>query len=490
VYILLLIFELGILSSSIFASDYIAVNNRAIKLTSSTKCKQLDTADPQDICDCCLLKYTYSRGENNNRALEICQNKGECSRDINYTSMQALQAARTNLTPFEVVNITALNHAPKIPHDGLLKEETVLEILSTLTENNFLPAFMKNLALSCFKIKALGEQAKGVHTGQLFAISINTACFPDNKTKNLASWRNLYILKESKKGYSELRNLYRVRSSVLGAEYVPTSQRLFETQALGAYGIARVTFEDLHFKLENHGHFRYFSLLQTAKGKSLQSQLQEFGKNIARSDLAAHQIMAEIAQTKDMFYRIGYSMSKLHQKYAIKGKVKTKNLGKTYIHGDFHAQNVFYDHASGEVTLIDNETFALSLRKRTSGVNDIVDLYLLHTIKTIAHMFTDQLITNRALGINDALWHELWHDLFLGYILAYEFTDKKSIRRAYFEFRSKFYEGLSNAQLFDSLRNFKDQRVLKRFGPSWRRFYTRERALNQAFAKLKQSLKI
>ena len=336
----------------------------------------------------------------------------------------------------------------------------------------------------------MGEQAKGIHTGQLFAISVNSTCFPKDQAQELNQWRPLYILKESKKGYCELRNLYQVRSSVLGAEYVSTEQRLFEPENFEKYPVARVSFEDLHFKINSHGRVRYFSLLQTAKGKSLQSQLQEFGENLAQ-ELTLDQRVQEITKIKNMFYRIGYSMSKLHQKYAIISKNHThNNLGKTYIHGDFHAQNVFYDHESGEVTLIDNETFSLSLKKRTSGVNDIVDLYLLHTVKTIAHLFAKQLITNKSMGINDTLWHELWHDLFLGYIRAYNFPDKKSLRKAYNEFRVKFYEGLSNAQLFDSIRNFKDQRMLKRFGPSWRRYYTREKALNQAFIQLKLSLEI
>ena len=498
--ILLLIWGLATLSNSIYASDYIAVNGRAIKLSSSTKCDQIDTADPQDICDCCLLKYTSARGQKSNVALEICQNKGECSRDLRHSpslfeALEAVEAARRNLTLFEIVDVLALPSAPKLPQDGLLNEDTVLHILTTLTLNNFLPFFMKdlmakNMILSCFKIKALGAQAKGVHTGQLFAISVNEACFPENQHNDLSKWHALYILKESKKGYAELRNLYQVRSSVLGAEYIPTAQTLFGTQGLEDNPIAHITFEDLHFKLDTNGHSRYFSLLQTAKGKSLQSQLQELGKKLANTELSVDQRGLEITRAKDMFYRVGYSMSKLHQKYAVKNKDKTKNLGKTYIHGDFHAQNVFYDHASGETTLIDNETFALALKKRTSGVNDIVDLYLLHTVKTVAHMFTNQLLTNRTMGINDTLWHELWHDLFLGYIKAYDYTDKKSVRRAYYEFRTKFYEGLSNAQLFDSMKNFKDQRVLKRVGPSWRRFYTREKALNKAFIRLKRSLGI
>jgi hypothetical protein len=191
-------------------------------------------------------------------------------------------------------------------------------------------------------------------------------------------------------------------------------------------------------------------------------------------------------------------MSKLHQKYAILSTRKHKKLGKTYIHGDFHGQNVFYDYLSDTVTLIDNETFSLALKKKTtgvkdrrsSGVNDIVDLYLLGTIKTVAHQFSKQIRINTQLHISDKLWHELWHDLLLGYLKAYDFNDAETLKDAYWEFRSKFYEGLSNAQVFDSIKNFKDQRVLKRFGPSKRRYYVKEHYLNQTFIALQDSLGI
>jgi len=493
--IILLILGFVISSNSIYASDYITVNGRAIKLTSSTKCTEIDTSKAQDICDCCLLKYASARGESNERALAICQNKNLCDAEPTRPAPLVIEDARRNLAPFELVDVLALTGAPRMPQDGLLNEESVLGIITTLTDNNFLPLFMKDLFakstyLSCFKIKALGGQSKGVHTGQLFSISVNGSCFPASENnKKFSGWHPLYILKESKKGYSELRNLYQVKASILGQEYVPTALTLYEPEKTQEDGQARITFEEVHFKLESSGHTRYFSLLQTAKGTSLQEQLQEFGTKITQEDISTTELISEIDQAKKMFYRVGYSMSKLHQKYAIK-KIGSKNLGKTYIHGDFHAQNVFYEQASGQVTLIDNETFSLSLKKRTSGVNDIVDLYLLHTVKTVAHMVSKQLLTNRRMGINDTIWHELWHDLFLGYITAYDFPDKKSLRAAYYEFRAKFFEALSNKKPFDSLKNFKDQRVLKRIGPSWRRFYTREVELNRAFIQLKKSLKI
>ena len=134
--ILLLILGFLALGNSIYAGNYIAIHGRAIKLTSSTKCIQLDTADPQDICDCCLLKYKITQNKKDNQALQICQNKGECSLDLALSPAEALESARKNLTLFGIVDATTLPLAPKIPYDGLLTTDTVLEILLSLTQSN------------------------------------------------------------------------------------------------------------------------------------------------------------------------------------------------------------------------------------------------------------------------------------------------------------------------------------------------------------------
>lgn len=368
-----------------------------------------------------------------------------------------------------------------VPQSGLLDSDSVRQILSVLTnkaELSFLKIMLeKKSEGACIKIKPLGKNVKGVHTGQLFAISVKESCLVGEGKAASDKFRPLYILKESKKGVSEIKNLVQMRKSSLNSRYVSTEQRLADQVEGIGYEMARVTFEDVHFILHRHHQgMRYFSLLQTAPGKSFQEHLRVFGEQMLVLDRESQEYYSEIARMKHIFYRVGFALSKLHQQFARESGI----LGKSYTHGDLHAQNLFYDDETEDVSLIDNETFCFSLKKRTSGINDIVDLYLLHSVKTVAHQFSN-LLTNVDLNIDDDLWHELWGYLFLGYLEAYEnFTEAEKII-AFEQFKHKFIASLSSWQVFDSVRNFKDQRMLKRVGPSTRRMWLKEKRIHETF---------
>jgi hypothetical protein len=372
-----------------------------------------------------------------------------------------------------IINLDKLPKAPMLPKDGVLTDRFVIEIMGALIREGQLDlpdALMDwTLARQCFTAKTLGENAKGVHSGQLFAISYNHNCL----AAGLDDWRPLYILKETKKGKAEIAHLDRIKKSALSAEKVPTKELMMATREPASHLMARITFEDLHFLFKTHGKKRYFSLLQTARGRSLHSILADFGQEIeflTREEIAQS---VEYKKMQRVFYRVGFSMSKLHQKNAIIKKDSDVKIGKTYIHGDFHAQNIFYDATTEELTLIDNETFAMSLDHRTSGVNDIVDLYLLHSVKTIAHRFARKMLVNDDFGIDDITWHGLWQSLLLGYVEAFENSNEADLYEVYDELIRKFARGLSNKWVRHPVQNFLDQRKLKRFGPSARRIHLR-----------------
>lgn len=397
-----------------------------------------------------------------------------------------LLCLKSNLwaNPLPIIDLMKVRNAPQLPEDGVLTGNSVLSILASIVTEHLidLPEGLMdpNRVKNCFKAKALGESQKGVHSGQLFSISYNQACLGISQH----SWRPLYILKETKKGISEIRNLYEVHSSILGQEKTPTKD--FLGGALPAHLEARISFEDVHFMLRTAGHARYFSLLQTARGRSLHSILEDFGTSTQTLGLEEIEAGEAYRNMQYIFYRIGFATSKLHQKYA-QHKIKDRTImGKTYIHGDFHAQNIFYDIESGDVTLIDNETFSMSLVHRTSGVNDIVDLYLLHSVETLAHHFAKQLFTNAKFGIDDVTWHKLWRQLLLGYIEAYDNLPKEKLYALHEELAKKFKKGLSNWWL-RHLRNFADQRKLKRLGPSGRRIVLRL-SLDDVFEELYNDL--
>ncbi len=356
--------------------------------------------------------------------------------------------------------------------NGALSELSVISLMDHFIGRRHidLPMGLMDLKRSneCFRVKELSD-GKGVHTGQIFAISYNRRCLKD--TLNKDEWHGLYILKETTKGLSEITNLHRVSLSSLGQEKIPTKAIIEESDAQISYAKARITFEDIHFKIISK-RTRYYSLLQMAKGKSLHRILMKFGENIKGVKESVIRASNEFQTMRKMFYRLGYASSKLHQSHAVRKDPVNNLIGKSLIHGDYHAQNLFYDEQSGDVTLIDNETFAMSLDRPESGVKDIVDLYLLHTAHTIAHRFAKQLLINTEMGIDDKIWHLLWKELLVGYLQA--FDEKAAMFQAYDELVEKFQEGLSNRWVFQHPRhNLTDQRLLKMLGPSMRRFFLR-----------------
>jgi hypothetical protein len=161
-------------------------------------------------------------------------------------------------------------------------------------------------------------------------------------------------------------------------------------------------------------------------------------------------------------------------------------LKPTLNHGDLHSENIFWDDKNQHLTLIDNETFALSVKHPSSGVNDIVEFYMLHTVHTVAHAVSSQLTTNEEFGINDALWHELWRSLFYGYLTAYNPTTPAAFSKLFEDFHKEFMNGLSQFRMLKNLRDFTDQRKLKRFGPSIRRSKIKHHELKETFDRLYQ----
>lgn len=305
----------------------------------------------------------------------------------------------------------------------------------------------------CLRLQPISTQNKGKFSGQVFSISYNVICMEHSSVIGQSRWENLYILKETKKGKAEIDNLRAVNRSPIGD---------LRTSPAGAKE-AHIAFDDLYFVLRQGSRQRYFSLLRTADGKSLYFYLKRFAQGLKRDS----------SRELKMFYNVGYALSKFHQRF--EEKVLGAYLGRTYIHGDCHAQNIFYDEDTGKVTLIDNESLALGLDKKSSGVNDIVDLYLLHTVKTIAHRYAPNLPTNKEFGIDDEIWHSFIQELFLGYLEAYEISNQIAKSQLFDSFAHEVVKELSAFRPFTTLTNLTDQRKQKRFGLSKRRLGLKEK---------------
>lgn len=464
-----------------FAETWITHNNHIWRVRKTTTCHAVGSGDTKAVCDCCLIKHTHAFKKDPFIAVQHCTSEHNCRFDSEaYQNRQnaqnAVNKAKKNLRAMSIVNIDKLSHKPPLPEEGVLTEAHVMDILRSLSAQGFI-----NLPFDideALKVKVLGDGAKGFWSGQLFAIRYQEK----DPTSQTTSLRPLYILKETKKGVREIGHLYQVATSPLSAEKVPTIELL--NHPIEDVSMARISFDDLHFKLKTNGSTRYFSLLQTAPGQSLHNYLRDFGKIAKSYNLEDPEFQAGITKMKHIFYRIGSAVSMLHQKYALDTNNRAFAARKTYVHGDMHSENIFFDDNSDMVTMIDNETFALSIDHPISGINDLVEFYMVHTIHTVAQKFSDQLTINTEFGIDDRTWHELCRSLFNGYLAAYGDLTREEYQQLYDDFRSRFFKGYSHRSLFTSFRNIKDQRKLKRLGPSSRRRHIEHEELTQTFDKL------
>lgn len=440
---------------------FVTINNKTTKLTKNSKCRYL-TQNNNDLCDCCFIKQTSVLKHSDKKASKICIVRHQC---ILYSKERGLTGspiarARKNLNYMPVIKINDFKEHVSIPQNGVLTKESVEQIVIALNDADHI-RLPKNF-LANHTINELGKTHKGYHSGQLFTISYN----------NGLSQEPLYFLKETKKGLKEIKHLYKIANSSLKEQ----------KQSQQHEDIAQISFHELHFKIKTNGCNRYFSLLQTASGKSLHYYLLNFSNAIKQYHEDDDEFKASLNKMKHIFYRLGHSLSLLHQTHS---QQKNKRiLKKTYIHGDCHSDNIFYDQATDNITMIDNETFSYSLTHQDYGVNDLVDLYISHTFKTLTHIFTKQLKVNKSFGIPDQLWHDLWYELITGYIKAYNPSSKGEFINIFIELEKRFMSGLNNNIIFRDIRNIFDQRKLKRLGLSHRRIHLKRVVLIELFNRV------
>jgi hypothetical protein len=475
------------------AETWITLHKESIRLKEFTSCARVAKDGEQDLCDCCLVKNVDVLGYNAAEAAGRCTVNHRCffAEETYYdlaAARQSVALSRQRLKSMTIANVDTLRNPPELPLDGALNGEDIIDIMHALNSEGWL-----NLPSQLFEKDSdgnrsifatpLSDKDKGFYSGQLFFVGYKIFAV-DNNDDEEQKTIPLYIVKETNKGTSEISHLYKVSASRLQGERVDTYDKHFGTFVEPSSTIAHIAFDDLHFKLKTSGATRYFSLLQTAAGQSLNKYLRTFGAVAQSLDTTDEQFEQEFIKIKHIFYRIGFAMSELHQKYADITDDRKGPLKRTFVHGDLHSQNIFYDEMTDKVTLIDNETFSLSLKRPSLGIDDIVEFYLLHTVKTVAHSVSFQLTNNREFGISDAIWHDMWRALFDGYLSAYGDLSEQEFEDLYDDFKDEFYEGFSQLHIFCSLHNLLDQRKLKRLGPSVRRSRIGREDLAATFLRL------
>lgn len=176
------------------------------------------------------------------------------------------------------------------------------------------------------EVTRMGEEAKIARfgTAQLFNITCNGTA---------------YILKEIRDtkespAKDEIERLELVRKSKRLAPYIYPQQK-DKLQLI-------VPDKYLSYK-DQRGKSHYIVLLKKSPGVTLQKLLQEFKKD--PENKALHVTISKA------FYDLGAAMARFYTSVE-------PSIDKTLTHRDFHGGNIFYDEASGQITLIDNERMA------------------------------------------------------------------------------------------------------------------------------------
>ena len=124
-----------------------------------------------------------------------------------------------------------------------------------------------------------------------------------------------------------------------------------------------ITLAERHFSYMFQGSLRCLSVLHAAKGKSVHEHLLDF--LVCGSDGKKKELVQRA------FLQTGTAMAMIHHRFAVNPTAEIRSI-RTYVHGDLHSENVFYDPAQDRIYFIDNEFFAESIRTPTHFAPDIL----------------------------------------------------------------------------------------------------------------------
>ncbi len=195
-----------------------------------------------------------------------------------------------------------------------------------------------------YTVKALG--GGGANTLQLFLV--------------MEKGSVKYILKGLKKAFEEVQNLEIIRKSILGNLIMDPAKTPVKGIPVLAMDEQNLTYLDLK-GVEHH-----VSVINAASGKAISDLIfawtkPEGGKTPASEDMVSKAL-----------YRMGNNIGIIHKQFMQPvGSV----TGKTYVHGDMHPYNVFYDDKNDRIIFIDNESFAISIQSPRDISVDLMKFY-------------------------------------------------------------------------------------------------------------------
>lgn len=396
-------------------------DGKVIELNKSTSCATSKIGD-KNSCSCCLIKHTYDKPQLESKTaikvLNYCLQKNYCEVSqlpstiapedyINQLKTQYIRTVNIDTNPSQTLS-EALQTGRFALKNDKLSESAVPDFLKLAAQQNLLPPLEKSLFLqrnSQITAKKLGEG--GGQTGLLFGVSVENKSMPADPYGR----KFQYILKETKKKSEEMRNLTQLKENkklqefdFLNPDHVPEDKYLL------------IAFEVAHL-LYGEKEKKYFTLTNTAPGVTFSNYLSEVGKT------------QDFAAMGAALHSLGFKLANFHKFFM------DFDTLRTFIHRDFHFQNLFIHPSLDIFTMIDVESMASTLKRKDNFADDVFMFYMV------------PMIYGGNLGVPEGITSSQWLaslEVFIeGYLLAYE-GNQELQQRVYQRIKRTLYTDLAS----------------------------------------------
>jgi len=411
-------FILGlILIPQAHAAVVATIGDKSVVIDKSTSCTAKSWGSNQaHTCGCCITKEKMTTQKPAEEVVRTCIKENQCT----LSTLNQWVPGETNSE--EIISNVLWNTVdspnvwvdPKLlDKSGKFQSGQFINFLATLKRDlrDLREPMLSDFSMpQCMKVSSL--KANGVNVLQLFIISVDEKCIQGKAGKT--AFIPKYVVKDTKKKTTEIRNLRQLHNSDL--------KKLYDIQLRNrSKNKLAISFDllNIKYKIQNTNH--YLSFLSAAPGMSFMDVSKNLAASIKNGDTAA------IHRDSDILYNsslsLGKRISELHT-YFMEKPTDKRLLGNSIVHGDLHLENVFVDSFNDFlITLIDNESFSKSLvKKRPVGV----DLFLLYAF-TVSQ-FKDKYAYPKE--ISATLWNNLMLKPFLlGYISIWPQNQRAQLLR-------------------------------------------------------------
>lgn len=361
-------------------------------ITGSTSCNPSKWLGVEnDSCVCCLLKHTPLGKVTEakeikilNSCLKYCNGPvlDSLSKRLEFKKQQT-GSPYLGLVPLILKTFSGLQYidmsSEDLDREGNLSEKSSVILLQKAESLN--DSMKELLAGKVFSSQKLGEG--GAQTLQLFLIK--EADTPK------------YILKGMKKGEEEVKNLEIIRNSKINQLALDPNKIQRAKPAL-ALDVNNFSYTD------KKGAEHTASLIHLAGGKDLAKIIFDWTNHPEDKE---KKNLVNLAN-----YRLGNNLGLIHKDFMIPlGKV----FGKTYVHGDLHPYNIFYDFKNDRIIFIDCESFSISIANPRDPSVDIMKFFgrLIASSLDKKHAYVTKLVSK------DDFYENTVKQFVLGYINAY-----------------------------------------------------------------------